>query len=56
MQHEFIGRDAHGVPRVWGTGPTLDIAETRCREEAFDYLRRRPDTGPLAGWTFAKAI
>lgn len=48
----YVGHDANGVPRVWGEGPTFEIAESRCKDEALTYLRRRPDTGPLAKWTF----
>lgn len=46
------GYDAAGLPRVWGEHETADVAETRCRDEAAAYVRRRPDTGPLAKWTF----
>ncbi len=49
---QMAGYDANGVRRVWGEGPTLDIAETRCKEAALDYLRHRRDTGPLSAWTF----
>lgn len=46
----IIGRDRNKIPRVWGAGPTWDIAETRCHTAAVDYVRSRPDTGPLNSW------
>ncbi len=46
----YVGKDANGIPRVWGEGETSEIAETRCREAVLDYLKGRPDTGPLSGW------
>lgn len=52
----FIGKDANGVPRVYGDGPTADIAETECRQAAAEYVRRRPDTGPLDSWTIERAL
>lgn len=47
----FIGIDPQGTPRVWAEHQSQDVAETMCREEAINYVRRRRDTGPLAGWT-----
>jgi hypothetical protein len=47
-----VGYDPNGTRRVYGEGPSLDVAETRCMEEAIAYLRRRPDTGPLSRWLF----
>ncbi len=49
---QMTGYDANGIRRVWGEGPTLDIAETRCKDAALDYVQRRRDTGPLSAWTF----
>ena len=46
------GHDKNGVRRVFGLGPTNDIAETRCKEAAKDYVKDRPDTGPLSEWSF----
>jgi hypothetical protein len=41
-----------GVRRVFGEGRTADAAEHECPVAAQNYVRRRPDTGPLADWTF----
>lgn len=49
----MIGCDRHGVPRCFGEGPTREVAETRCVESVFAYVRRRRDTGPVDLWTFA---
>lgn len=46
------GYDVNGIPRVYGEHKNVDVAETICKEEALDYLRKRPDTGPLAKWIF----
>ncbi len=46
------GFDVNGIPRVYGEHSNIDIAETRCREEALTYLKHRPDTGPLSKWIF----
>ena len=48
----YVGYDSNGVPRVYAEHANADLAETYCREEAFKYLRRRPDCGPFAKWTF----
>lgn len=53
--YEFVGKDANGIPRVFGAGPNADIAETDCVEAAREYVRRRPETGPLENWTFERA-
>ena len=50
----YIGRDPAGIQRVYGEHETADVAETRCREEAFAYVQRRPDTRLLSGWTFIR--
>lgn len=51
MEH-YVGSDPNGIPRVYGDHRNIDVAETMCREEAATYVRRRPDTGPLSGWSF----
>ncbi len=51
-QSECYGYDPNGIRRVFGTGSTRDLAETRCREAAKDYVQRRRDTGPLDQWSF----
>lgn len=49
------GFDANGIPRVFGEHETsLDVAETRAKETAVEYVRRRRDTGPLDRWTFER--
>ncbi len=53
MTFEWYGKDCNGIPRVWGTGPSHDIAETRARSMALEYVARRRDTGPLDLWTFS---
>lgn len=51
----YIGTDKNSIPRVWGEGKTADIAETRCRLEVIEYIRRRPETGPVTSWKVAPA-
>jgi hypothetical protein len=51
-QVRCTGYDKNGIARVFGTGSSHDIAETRCYEAVRDYVKRRPDTGPLSGWSF----
>ena len=41
-----VGKDSKGHPRVYA--PTTGEAHI----EAMDYVKRRPDTGPLDKWTF----
>lgn len=53
-QCRFVGFEPDGTRRVFGTGSSPDIAETRCKEAAADYVGRRPDTGPLDRWTFER--
>ena len=48
----FTGYDPNGIARVYGESDNADVAETMCLEEATSYVRRRPDTGPLARWSF----
>jgi len=53
--HEFIGKDAGGLPRCFGYGPTQDVAESECRKSILEYVMRRPDTGPVSSWTLEKS-
>jgi hypothetical protein len=53
--HEFVGKDANGIPRVYGNGPTPDVAESECRKAMMEYVGRRPDTGPLDKWSLEKS-
>lgn len=50
--HVIIGYDTNGIPRVSATDANIDIAETMCKEEALEYVKGRPDTGPLSHWIF----
>jgi hypothetical protein len=47
---ECTGYDPRGVRRVYGVGASHDIAEERCRRAVWDYVKQRPDTGPLSRW------
>lgn len=46
------GYDVNGIPRVYGQHDNVDVAETKCKEEAIEYVKRRRDTGPLDKWIF----
>jgi hypothetical protein len=48
----YEGFDPKGVKRVYGEGRTAPEAEAECHNAALDYVCKRPDTGPLADWTF----
>ncbi len=48
----YTGFDPNGIARVYCDDASADLAETQCKEEAANYVRRRPDTGPLDQWTF----
>lgn len=48
--YRFIARSPDGAKRVYGDGPTKDIAESRCRDELLEYIKRRPD------WPLSKYI
>jgi hypothetical protein len=48
----ITGYDVNGVPRVYGENDTVEAALKACTEEAMDYVRKRPDTGPLDKWLF----
>jgi hypothetical protein len=50
------GFDPNNIPRVWAEHSSADVAETMCKEEAQEYVRRRPDTGPLSQWTFVRGM
>ena len=52
LLYQCIGTDSRGIPRVYGEGPSRDVAESRCKDEARDYVGRRRDTGPLDLWQF----
>ena len=48
----FTGFDRNGIARVYAEHDNSDVAETMCKDEATQYVRHRPDTGPLAAWAF----
>lgn len=52
MMYTFTGYDPDGIKRVWAEHQNADVAESMCRDEAMEYVRRRRDTGPLDKWTF----
>jgi hypothetical protein len=52
MTIRFLGFDSSGIARVYGDGATADIAETRCRQTALEYVQGRPDCRPLSAWRF----
>jgi NADPH-dependent ferric siderophore reductase len=47
-----IARDENRIPRAWGEGETVEEAGKQAERAAVDYVRHRPDTGPLSRWTF----
>lgn len=47
-----VGFDRSGVRRVRGCDYTAEGAREQCMQEAVEYVRGRPDTGPLSAWTF----
>ena len=51
-EYRVTGFDQYGLPRVYGVGPTLDVAETEAVTAAREYVARRRDTGPLHRWTY----
>lgn len=55
-RHWYDGLDPKGFPRVYGVGPTNDVAETECSEAIIEYLLRRPDMGPVDRWQMRKRI
>lgn len=52
---QVIGKDGRGVPRVFGEGPSFDVAESRCAMAVREYVARRRDTGPADSWTMESA-
>lgn len=49
---KLVGFDPNGVRRVSGCDYDLTGAREQCMQEAVEYVRGRPDTGPLSKWTF----
>jgi len=57
MAITITGYDVNGVPRVYGEhSNNFDVAETRCKEMAIEYVNERPDTGPLSKWIFMNDV
>jgi hypothetical protein len=50
--YKLVGFDSAGVRRVWASDYSKMDAERRCLNEAADYVRSRPDTGPLTSWYY----
>ncbi len=48
--YRFEGLDSKGVRRVYGQHRIELAALVKCKEEAAEYVARRPDTGPLSLW------
>ena len=46
------GYDPSGVIRVYGYGATKSAAKQQCQAALMSYTASRPDTQPLAKWTF----
>lgn len=46
------GYDANGIRRCFGDGIWKDESFDQCVAEAMEYVRGRPDTGPLDKWTY----
>ena len=47
------GLDPNGIPRVYGHGITSKEADDQCKASIMEYVRGRPDTGPLDKWSIA---
>ena len=50
--YKLVGFDPNGVRRVRGCDYTQMGAREQCMQEAVEYVRGRPDTGPLSAWRF----
>jgi hypothetical protein len=46
----YIGCDKAGIARVYGEAKQADVAYTECLRAVREYVRRRPDTGPVSDW------
>jgi hypothetical protein len=47
---KITGYDCNGVPRVYAEDTYFQTAVGFCKEEAREYVKKRPDTGPLSDW------
>lgn len=50
--YKLVGFDPSGVRRVWACDYTESGAREQCEQDVVEYIRGRPDTGPLNKWTF----
>ena len=46
----YAGADKSGIIRVYGYGSDRHEAWTQCEQAVKEYVRARPDTGPVASW------
>lgn len=47
----YVGYDRNGVPRVYGESLAgLVHAYGQCLQAVREYIRGRPDTGPVSSW------
>lgn len=51
----YIGVDRKGHERVFGEAKQPDVAFTECRQAVIEYVRRRPDAGPVSAWLIERA-
>lgn len=47
-----VAKDKDGIPRVWGEAKSPKLAETNCRWELQEYLKRRREMS-LPEFTFS---
>ena len=52
MEYKSVGLDTNDITRVWGVADNYQMAKFQARVEAEEYVKGRPDTGPLVDWTF----
>jgi hypothetical protein len=46
----YIGYDKKGIIRVIRDAEPAHVAHAQCLQAARDYVKRRPDTGPVCDW------
>jgi hypothetical protein len=47
---QYVGYDKAGVPRVYGEAKQADVAFNECALAVVEYVKQRPDTGPVSSW------
>ncbi len=50
--YKLVGFDKDGVRRVWACDYDPGTAAQKCQDEAREYIKTRPDTGPYTAWCF----